>query len=576
MFMRSVFLLLFFFLRIASAWFFSGGNKGKTTPNPQKHLASLNIDDIQALITKVDGVIDDNDLGNDQESKSPSCPDEDAFRRQLNAIDSAFDPLEQVMHILARETQETQELIASYAEVFKKRDLKRIDLEKKKSLLSDSLVSLKEMTKKLEKENQSKASLMQTIHQLEEEHEKAGEKVVRLEKELQKENDELSDKTKRLKDNRQILVSLKDALRGLEEKEQERNKLSASYETDKQRLSKRKKDLTANLSEKQAIINRDKKSLDSVEMNIKMRDDRLQRLDSLMIGGDIDENLKQSENDLKRLTHELEVLQKRLKSKGNASSEQDEIDDIDFLENLNHNHEIEVKKQEITLAQGNKDFLFKLKDRDPAKVREKLLTKYGNLESERDTIKTKLVSMEDEYRAMNLESTEVIDELEALENQQRNTKQNYVAIKVEKDELVRKVEGKEKSVNNSVEDVATKEAEVNTKRKQLEDYKASIIGREELIAKHKALEALETELLSIRTELSTNYLSQQSLLADFEMSKHWMVELNNELKDYEVRVKDRCNAQHKTKKDILDKLEEIGKKLLAVVASEQMTIKEEL
>jgi chromosome segregation ATPase len=411
---------------------------------------------------------------------------------------------------------------------------------------------------------------------LEAEYEKAGEKVIRLEKELQKENDELSDKTKRLKDNRQILVSWKDALRGLEEKEQEQNKLSASYETDKQRLSQRKKDLTANLSDKQEMINRDRKSLDSVEMNIKMRDDRLQRLDSLMIGGDIDENLKQSENDLKRLKHELEDLQQRLKSKGNSHSEQDEIDDIDFLENLNHNHEIEVKKQEITIAHGNKDFLFKLKDRDPAKVREKLLTKYGNLESERDTIRTKLVSMEEEYRAMSLESTDVSDELVALENQQITTKQNYVAIKVEKDELVRKVDGKEKSVNSSIENVATKEAEVNTKRKQLEAYKASIIGREELIAKHKALEALETQLSSIRTELSTYYMNQQSLLADFEKSKHSMVDLNNELQGYEVRVKDRCNSQHKTKKDILQKLEEIGKKLLAVVASEQRTIKDEL
>lgn len=576
MVIRSVFLFVFFFLRIASAWFFGGGNKGKTTPNSERDLASLNIDDIQAQISKVDALIDDNHLGDRQDSQSPSCPDEDAFRRQLNAIDSAFDPLEQVMHILARETQETQELIGSYVEVSKKRDLQRADLEKQKSLLSDSLVSLKETTKKLEKENQSKASLVQTIQQLEEEYDKAGEKVVRLEKELQKEKDELSDKEKRLKDNRQILVSLKDALRSLEEKEQERNKLSASYGEDKQRLSQRKKDLTANISEKQGIINRAKKSLESVEMNIKMRDDRLQRLDSLMIGGDIDENLKQSENDLKRLKHELEDLQKRFNSKGNSNSELDEIDDIDFLENLNHNHEIEVKKQEINIAQGNKDFLFKLKDRDPAKVREKLLTKYGNLESERDTIRTKLVAMDEEYRAMNLESTQVSDELVALENQQRTTKQNYGAIKVEKDELVRKVDGKEKSVNNSIEDVATKEATVNSKIKQLEAYKASIIGRQELTAKHKALEALETQLSSIRTELSTNFFNQQSLLGDFEMSKHSMVELDNELHDYEVRVMSRCNAQQKTKKDILEKLEEIGKKLLEVVASEQRTIKQEL
>merc|ERR1719285_711902 len=163
-------------------------------------------------MSKVDAIIDDNHQGDGEDSKTPSCPDEDAFRRQLNAIDSAFDPLEQVMHILARETQETQELIGSYAEVSKKRDLQKTDLEKQKSLLSESLLYLKDTTKKLEKENQSKASLVQTINELEAEYEKAGEKVVQLEKELQKENDELSDKTKRLKDNRQILVSLKDAL----------------------------------------------------------------------------------------------------------------------------------------------------------------------------------------------------------------------------------------------------------------------------------------------------------------------------------------------------------------------------
>merc|ERR1719419_91747 len=127
---------------------------------------------------------------------------------------------------------------------------------------------------------------------------------------------------------------------------------------------------------------------------------------------------------------------------------------------------------------------------------------------------------------MSLESTEVSDELVALENQQSTKKQNYVAIKVEKDELVRKVDGKEKSVNSSIENVATKEAEVNTKRKQLEAYKASIIGREELIAKHKAFQELETQLSSIRTELSTYYVNQQSLLADFEKSKHSIVELN--------------------------------------------------
>jgi len=411
---------------------------------------------------------------------------------------------------------------------------------------------------------------------LEEKYEKSKEKIVLLERELKKEKNELADKMKRLGDNKQKLASLQDALSRLEEKEKKRYKLSVSYEKDTQTLDQPLLDIASRISGKQETITRDRNSLESIEKNIIMRDDRLKRLNSLTIGGPIEENLEQSEKALKTLNDELKNLERRKKESGSWDCEQYEVDNIDFLENLNLNHQIEVKKQEINLAQRNKDFLFKLKDRNPVKVREKLLTKYGNLETERRTLNTKLAAAEEELRALSLERTKLNDELEDLKNHHKNSKNNYMEIKVQKDELVRKIDGKQRFVNNSRREINFKEAEVSKKEKDLEAFKLSMIGKEDLTTKQKELEILDLELLSIRTKLSENYLKQESFLADFEMSKLWMLEQNTKLSEYENQVESRCNSQDEKKKEILLKLEEIGKKLLEVVESERGMTKEEL